>query len=253
MRLRRLIKTYLRRNGYDLHRITRNCGEKDAFAEQKVLLAGEKSRVILDVGANIGQTALKYRTLFPESLIYSFEPFPESFARLASQFAGDGRVRPVQQAVGDSEGRETFYLNESHYTNSLLPCIKQENLEPVGVMEVSTTTIDEFCEREGIGEVQVLKMDIQGGELMALKGAAQRLKKKSIALIYTEVMFSPQYEGQAFFHDICMFLYDHGYSLFDQYNFSHTAEGQIAWGDAIFVAPQIAARSTGRLRYPVLS
>jgi FkbM family methyltransferase len=252
MRLRRLIKASLRRRGYDLHRITRACGEKDAFAEQEVLLSGVDVRTILDVGANAGQTAIKYRSLFPAASIYSFEPYPESFARLVERFGRDGRVKPIPQAVGNRVGTETFYVNKSHYTNSLLPCLTGEDLEPVGTLDVPMTTLDEFCEREGLDEVHILKMDIQGGELMALEGATGQLRRKAVALIYTEILFSPMYEGQAFFHDVSRFLHDHGYALFDQYNFTHKATGDLAWGDAIFISPQVTARNAGRLRRPVL-
>ena len=48
-------------------------------------------------------------------------------------------------------------------------------------------------------------MDIQGGELMALHGASQLLKTRSIDLIYCEVVFVEQYVNQADFHQICRF------------------------------------------------
>lgn len=250
MSLRTLVRSSLRRCGYDLHRLTRACGLKDAFAQQKALFALEGARTILDVGANIGQTTQQYRELFPDAVVYSFEPFPASLAELAKKFGGDPRVKPVPQAVGREKGEKTFFVNASPYTNSLLPGIRSEYIEPSGTIEVPVITLDEFCAREGLGGVDILKMDIQGGERAALEGAAEQLRRQSIAVVYTEVLFSPMYEGQAFYHDISALLYGHGYTLLDLYNFAYDARGHLAWGDAIFISPEMKARGGGLLPSP---
>ncbi len=58
-------------------------------------------------------------------------------------------------------------------------------MENVTTILVPTTSIDNFCEREGIDEIHILKMDIQAGELLALKGAYKKLKeKKNLPDIY---------------------------------------------------------------------
>ena len=53
---------------------------KDSFAHQ-VKLVGSAANVIFDIGANTGQTAERYRALFPEAAIYCFEPFPDFMRR----------------------------------------------------------------------------------------------------------------------------------------------------------------------------
>ena len=85
-----------------------------------------------------------------------------------------------------------------------------------------------------IKSIDILKMDIQGGELAALKGAQQLLENRGIACIYTEAYFIEQYEAQPLFHDISKFLYSYDFTLQDIYTPIY-GKGNMAWGDAIFV------------------
>ncbi|MBV9958418.1 MAG: FkbM family methyltransferase [Acidobacteria bacterium] len=215
---------------------------KDAFPDQAALLSGTAVNTIFDVGAHGGQTALRYRELFPAAQIYSFEPFAASFAELCANFAADPSLKPMQLAISDQSGYKPFHVNRSSYTNSLLSSVEREGLyETLTTLEVPVMRIDDFCAQEGVNEIQILKMDIQGGELMALEGAAQMLSRTSIRLIYSEILFTHLYEGQAMFFQLCDCLSRYDYRLFDMYNLSYQANGQLAWGDAIFISPQIAA------------
>lgn len=60
--------------------------------------------------------------------------------------------------------------------------------------------------------IDILKMDIQGGELLALKGAQSLLEASRIRLLALEVEFKPLYKDQPLFWDICAYLYRFGYS-----------------------------------------
>jgi len=76
-------------------------------------------------------------------------------------------------------------------------------------------------------------MDIQGGEVIALNGAARLLARQAIRLIYLEVQFAPLYQGQAYFCDVTTVLNGHGYQIFGLYDLMHGHRG-LGWGDAIF-------------------
>jgi hypothetical protein len=84
-----------------------------------------------------------------------------------------------------------------------------------------------------------LKLDIEGGELDALRGIKSLLKNHKIDLIYSEVSFSEIYENQNHFHDIASYLYDYGYKLFDLVYLVKSLDGQIYYGDAIFLSPNL--------------
>ena len=151
-----------------------------------------------------------------------------------------------QLAVADFSGSRTFYFNADSVTNSLLPnsatatrVVPDSLIKPAGSVDVPTTTLDDFCSGHAIDRVNVLKMDIQGGELMALQGASRLLEAKAIDLIFSEVVFVEQYAGQADFHELCRFLSDCDYTLYGLYNLNPGRDSILAWGDAIFIAPRI--------------
>lgn len=109
----------------------------------------------------------------------------------------------------------------------------------INSVEVRTITLDEFCSQRNIQHVDLLKLDAQGGELDALRGAQNLLARGGISLIYSEVEFVQFYEGQPLFHDIWMYLQGHGYSFRDLFNVRRR-NSQMLWGDAIFVSRELA-------------
>jgi hypothetical protein len=61
------------------------------------------------------------------------------------------------------------------------------------------------------------------------------LSERRVGLVYTEVLFVSVYQGQANFYDVAAYLGIHGYRFFDFYNFAYAENGQLKWGDAIFL------------------
>jgi hypothetical protein len=110
-------------------------------------------------------------------------------------------------------------------------------------VEVDTVRLDDAPETAGL---DLLKIDIQGGELLVFQNAPDRLA--SALVIHTEVEFMPMYVGQPLFSDVDMFLRGRGFMLhrleplvtrdfkpllfgLDPYN----GHSQILWADAIYV------------------
>ena len=212
----------------------------DAGRDQHELLKAAPVEIIADVGANVGDSVDRYRALFPEATIHAFEPFPEVYRTLSERFAGDPRIRPHQRAVTDVPGTRRLYVNDVHVTNSLLPLVpssaewaRASGRDLDKTVDVPATTLDEFCAAEGVARIDLLKMDVQGGEGLALRGAAGLLSRHAVRLVYVEVLFAPLYDGQAYFCDVSRILEGHGYRLFGLYNLMHGERG-LGWGDAIF-------------------
>ena len=80
----------------------------------------------------------------------------------------------------------------------------------------------------------------------ALLGAEKLLEKEVVSLIYTEIMFVPHYEGGALFHEISSFLSGFEYSLFDIYKLFRAKNGQLRYGDALFVSSNIRSNVIDR-------
>ena len=223
MTVKSLVKSILRSTGFDVSRLSslknnRNQPADDPFVHQKRLALDEDVRTIFDVGANRGLTTRTYRQLFPAAAIYCFEPFAASFAILAERYKGCRLVQPFQLAVSDAVGKSSFYYTNESVMNSLLPLSPRADLLTTstesGTIDVQTTTLDAFCCEHNVTRIDILKLDVQGGELQVLRGATGILEDQLVRMIYTEVNFNEVYVGQAFFHDVSSFLHGYGYSLY---------------------------------------
>lgn len=144
---------------------------------------------IFDVGANVGQ----YQRMLVENLnipnnIYSFEPAIDSFGILNKE--KQNNVRNFQYGFGDKQQTVTLYKDEN---KSQLASIYKKtdndyyNLKSMDIEEtIHLRTIDNFCEEEKISKIDYLKLDIEGHELFALKGAENMLNQNRINFIQFE-------------------------------------------------------------------
>jgi len=208
------------------------------FKDQARLLSTHLVKTIIDVGANLGQTTLKYRKIFPEATIHAFEPFPQVYQRYQENFGRDAKIKANNLAVSDTVGKSKFYLNEGHYTNSLLKA-EDASYKNIGCITVETVTMDAYARNAGIDYIDILKADVQGAELKVLKGARDLINDKKISLIFIELEFLRLYKDQPMFYDICKYLADRQYSFYNFYGIGETTAGQAIAGDAIFISPKI--------------
>jgi FkbM family methyltransferase len=245
--LKTIVKKFFHQLGFRISKLPKSYAyHVNAYTDQQMLVRNQSVRVIFDLGANVGNTAKEYHQLFPQADIYAFEPSENAFASLSKTGQEFNSIKPYQLAVAEASGEERFYLNQASMTNSLLEVSQDSNryvdpqlTENLGTVNVSTVTLDEFCQQENINNIDILKMDIQGGEVKALTGATQLLAKQSIKLVYCEVLFAHLYEKQAYFWDVGNFLQQYGYIFFGFYNPYYSKCGSVMWGDAIFLSREI--------------
>lgn len=122
----------------------------------------------MDVGANIGYfTVLAAQAVGPGGHVYAFEPDPEAFAYLernaAAAQAGDSTVENL--AVAAFSGVMPFTRTE--FERGYL------SREPSETRVVRTTSLDDYFAARDWPPVHVIKMDIEGGEVDALRGATE--------------------------------------------------------------------------------
>ncbi len=212
--------------------------KKDAFDTQKSII-GKGNITIFDVGSNRGDITQKYNSLFPNSKIFAFEPFPENADIFDFRFSYQKNIQLNRIALSEKQGSLSFYVNESSDTNSLLkPTIigasSDAQCKNKSIIDVEVNTLDNFCQQQKIERIDILKLDVQGSELSILRGATELLTKGAIKLIYTEAYFIEQYENQPLFYKITEFLQNNGFYLEDIYNPYYNLT-RILWCDAIFV------------------
>jgi FkbM family methyltransferase len=225
----------------------------DALIDQVALLSGSDVRQILDVGAYVGDTAIAYKRAFPNAVLHCFEPMPASFARLKERVSRVPGVVVDRRAIAASSTRLELIANRFAATSSRLEAASGAErivgpglLDVVERLTVEATTIDAYCRERRIDYVDILKLDVQGGELEAINGSSQMLKAGRIALVYIELLLAPIYRQQPFVGDVLAALESCGYRLYGFYNLAYGADSSLYQLDAILVSPQTQARLTRR-------
>lgn len=245
--MKAIIKRSLKHFGYEIRKLCPDHNPPDPFAQMRELISRDQP-VLFDVGANVGQTAATLRGLFPTAVLHCFEPFPDSYQQLAVALSSDQNAHAYELALADRSGTASLTVNASPATNSLLPTdVQAGTFWGEGVcdtrshIEVRLSTLDEFCARQNIDHIDVLKLDVQGAEYAVLQGGSQALALQSIDIVYMEMIMAPTYTGQRSLSDYLSLLNSFGYHLLDIYD-QHRWHGRLIQADNIFVNERMLAR-----------
>lgn len=215
-------------------------GSRDAFVAQSILFSYIKVGTVIDVGANMGNTVAKYLHLFPNTTIYAFEPTPSVCEQLKTKFKTAENVQVYQKGIGETDGEVTFYTDKTHPNmNSIFRPNDLNWVTNPTRISIEMLSLDTFCSIQNVQDIHILKIDIQGGELAALRGAIGLFSKQSIWCVYLECQLQPLYVGQPLIYELFDFMHEYGYTVFNFYNFHETPFGQATWCDVIFVSPKL--------------
>ena len=145
-----------------------------------ILSAGD---VVVDAGANIGvYSEFLARRVGPTGLVNSFEPSPENFERLQCATRKLSNVRVCQAAVGERSGRSTLYLSDKLNVDHRTYMTEGDSRSGV---PIDIVALDDYFKPGQ--RVDLIKMDIQGYELHALRGANRVLEDNSTAKLLLEL------------------------------------------------------------------
>jgi FkbM family methyltransferase len=171
--------------------------------------------VVFDVGANDGAWAAEVVLRQPQVDIHCFEP-GTAWGRLRSRKFGD-RVSKNNLACGDFEGELELYLSDqSDLCSSYEDPAKRDRGKQRGSVRVPVTTIDAYCKKNGVKQIDLLKIDVEGHELKVLSGATKMLEEKAIRCIqfeYTRWALA----ARIFLRDIFALLVRYGFTLYKLY------------------------------------
>lgn len=190
--------------------------------------------VVVDGGANKGHVAARLLTALPRARLHAFEPQPRLARKLAKRFADAPRVTVHAVALGEAAATLPLAVMSRPTLSSLFaPSGIQtkyagETLTVTETVDVPVARLDALLDR-----VDVIKLDLQGYELPALRGAAGLLS--GVRAVVAETALYPLYEGQALLPELTAYLEGFGLELIGVYEFFRDATGRIASGDAFFL------------------
>jgi FkbM family methyltransferase len=201
-------------------------------AIEKFLVA-KHNIIAIDVGANKGFWSKALLTRFPETVrhIYMIDASFENYTELTNRtdsllFDQDdfAKLTSMHFAVNSSDvGEVEFYADyEGSPLGSLFPhIVNGENtlgdFGAIGLLtksdRVPCQTLDNIVATQGIGHIDVLKIDTEGSELNVLKGAEKTISSGKIDVVFFEFGFH-QVDARHFFRDFYEFFKKYGYTLY---------------------------------------
>jgi len=179
---------------------------------------GRPINTVLDIGANIGQSAIKFHHAFPQANIYCFEPVNHLNIKLEENLKPFSKIHVYSDALGASPAQSQIYLTTHETTSSL---IKPDYVKQTQIVNV--ITVDDFLRSEKIDKVGLVKIDVEGMDLEVLKGAEKTLNSKKVEFILVECGFYNDSPNLVSFDSIRDYLLHFDYRIFGIY------DQQLAW------------------------
>lgn len=223
------------------------------------LLSG--APVCLHVGASDGRHSYVMTKVAPRARIHAFEPSAFTYEVLKTCLAWHGiadRVTPVHAAVSDRPGelllvtpkktsgrmgRAYAFVAEARPEGAVRP-----DLEDVGseIQPTPVITLDDYCAAHDLNKVDFIRMDIEGAELRALKGA-EGVIERDLPHVLVEIhpaMLEARFDARA--EDVVEVFRSRGYRMFaldgDRLEERTTLVPDLPWKDYFFIHPSRAAR-----------
>ncbi len=175
---------------------------------QRLSACGEDRCVIFDVGANVGDYAREVAGVFGGSAaIHAFEPSRATFERLCRSTADIGGIVCNNLGVGSSTSTATLYTDgEGSTLASLYPRDLERFDRSMDRSEsIELVSVDDYCRQKGIDRIDLLKLDIEGNEYEALRGAEGMIRDGRIRFIQFE-FGATTLAARVSFHDFWQLL-----------------------------------------------
>jgi len=168
--------------------------------------------VVFDVGANIGIWSQHAMEAMPDARIYMFEPSPDCQLKIQSANLSPDKLVPC--AVGERSGKATLHSSSAtDGSASLYERVDSYFMDREYInIEVEVVTLDDVIETEKLDFVDFLKLDIEGHELFALRGAKKTLAEKRIGALSFE-FGSGNINSRTFFQDFWNLLSAAGFRI----------------------------------------
>jgi len=162
---------------------------------------GKENPTILEIGCNDGRHTLWFLEIFNNPKIYCFEPDPRAIAHFKMNVGRRSNVNFFDIALSDHSGEVEFYQSSGHRNEEqtksmpngwdLSGSIKQPKnhlfvwpwVKFDQKINVTSSTLDTWCHKQGLGDIDFIWMDVQGAEIDVFRGGINTLNKTRF--IYT--------------------------------------------------------------------
>jgi len=193
-----------------------------------------RNPLVVDGGANKGAVTARLLDALPGARVAAFEPQPRLARKLAKRFRDEPRVTVTAAALGEREDNLPLAIMRRPTLSSLLaPTGIRDKYAGEDLPITETVVVPVVRLDAALGHADVIKLDVQGAELPALRGASGLLSE--VAAVVAETALYPLYAGQALAPELEAYLEGYGFVMVGLYDCYRDASGRIASGDALFV------------------
>lgn len=157
--------------------------------------------VVFDVGANIGVVSVLQAQR--NAQVFAFEPNPDCYRRLLKNVTANGlsdRIHPFNLALGNQIGPGSIHVEKGGTTGGSVAF----GIEGGSSRLVQVTTLDQMTSALGVSQIDLLKIDVEGGEVDVLRGAADALGATRRIIL--------EYHSRELLRDCERILSAHGFS-----------------------------------------
>ena len=156
----------------------------DALSGQIMRQRLAATAVCIDVGCCLGDELQKMMAAAPQGTFFAFEPLPNLFAKLQKRFR-QSNVRLSNVALSDQEGTIDFNFVESNPAYSGIRRRRYDRPhERDRTIRVTTARLDNVLQAAGSPKVDLIKIDVEGAELLVMRGAEATLKRNRPIVIF---------------------------------------------------------------------
>jgi FkbM family methyltransferase len=242
MNIRHTLKQWLLRRGIV---VSRPPGQFNILAYK---LAAAKARgldirTVVDGGAAHGTWTRELRTIWPAARVLAVEPRDEVQPALEQTRAELGDILIARELLGEREGETTFYIHGDQSS------VNKDFAGDARAVSVPMTTLDRLVERLAFPWPDLIKLDLQGAELSALRGAPQCLAHARA--VFLEVSFIDFEPGMPLIADVFTFMKSSGFVPYDVTALWHRPlDWALAQGDVLFLREDSPLRADRRYDPP---
>lgn len=144
----------------------------------------------VDIGAHIGYySLLASRKVGINGKVFSFEPDPRNYVLLVSNIFANNctNVIPIQKAVADYTGTSKFFVAPYSVSHSLY---KDVSIPTLSILEIEVISLDDYFRQLNWPSINLVKMDIEGAEISALRGMKELCSRNPYLKLIVE--FKPR-------------------------------------------------------------
>lgn len=194
---------------------------------------------VFHIGASTGQEAKDYFESYVDNVIF-IEAIPAVFEQLCRHLAPYPRMVAINECIGDEDGKQmTFHISNNEAQSSSLLDLDYHKTDHPDVhfthdIPVVTKRVDTLLKEKGLSltDYDFLNIDLQGAELMALKGMGEELKKVKYA--YIEVNKKHEYKDCPLLEDIDAYMSSFGFTRVEL-----EWCGGFSWGDSFYIKNEL--------------